>query len=169
RMKRYFLLIWQRAVGESTSSPERNNAQKHDQNGYMDNGLPQRRTATICLSWSRAPGPLSLSVLLQQPAHVHERETPMLFTYTSGQPTSPAIVFLHGGGVSGRMWQPQLERLADNYYCLAPDLPEHGKSIDAGPFRIDETARQVARLIDERVPGKRAHLVGLSAGGVVAL
>jgi pimeloyl-ACP methyl ester carboxylesterase len=92
----------------------------------------------------------------------------MLFTYMTGEPTTPAIVFLHGGGLSGRQWQPQMERLPD-YYCLAPDLPEQGKSINIGPFRLEDAARQVTALIDERVPGKRAHLVGNSLGGVVAL
>lgn len=92
----------------------------------------------------------------------------MLFTYTSGQPTAPAIVFLHGGGLSGRMWQPQMERLPD-YYCLAPDLPEQGKSANEGIFNLDDSARQVAALIRERVPGKQAHIVGLSLGGAVAL
>jgi pimeloyl-ACP methyl ester carboxylesterase len=29
----------------------------------------------------------------------------MLFCYTSGEPRDPAIVFLHGAGLSGRMWQ----------------------------------------------------------------
>src|SRR6266516_558276 len=92
----------------------------------------------------------------------------MLFPYTTGEPTAPAIVFLHGAGLSGRMWQPQMERLTD-YYCLAPDLPEQGKSLDAGPFLLEDAARRVIELIDERVPGKRAHLVGLSLGAAVAL
>jgi pimeloyl-ACP methyl ester carboxylesterase len=92
----------------------------------------------------------------------------MLFTYTTGQPTAPAIVFLHGAGLSGRMWQPQMERLPD-YYCLAPDLPEQGKSLSEGPFRLNDAARQVIELIRERIPTKRAHLVGLSLGGAVTL
>ncbi|HLG62791.1 MAG TPA: alpha/beta hydrolase [Ktedonosporobacter sp.] len=92
----------------------------------------------------------------------------MLFTYESGDPTAPAIVFLHGAGLSGRMWQPQMERLPD-YYCLAPDLPEQGKSLHTGPFRLEDAAKQVAALIDEKVPGKRAHLVGLSLGADLAL
>ncbi|MBA2287136.1 MAG: alpha/beta hydrolase [Ktedonobacteraceae bacterium] len=92
----------------------------------------------------------------------------MLYTYESGVPTAPAIVFLHGGGLSGRMWQPQMERLPD-YYCLAPDLPEQGKSFEAGAFRLEDAARQVISLIDERVPGKRVHLVGISLGAAVAL
>ena len=92
----------------------------------------------------------------------------MLFTYTTGEPTAPAIVFLHGGGLSGRQWQPQMERLSD-YSCLAPDLPEQGKSLNVGPFRLEDAARRVIELIDERVPGKRVHLVGLSLGADLAL
>jgi pimeloyl-ACP methyl ester carboxylesterase len=92
----------------------------------------------------------------------------MLFTYTTGQPTAPAIVFLHGGGLSGRMWQPQLEILTD-YYCLAPDLPEQGRSVEEGPFSLNDSANKIIELIRERVPSKRTHLVGLSLGGAVAL
>ena len=92
----------------------------------------------------------------------------MLFTYTSGEPTAPAIVFLHGGGLSGRMWQPQMERLTD-YYCLAPDLPEQGKSIDVGPFQLVDAAKRVIEVIEEKIPSKRTHLVGLSLGADVAL
>jgi len=92
----------------------------------------------------------------------------MLFPYTTGEPTAPAIVFLHGAGLSGRMWQPQMDSLTD-YYCLAPDLPEQGKSLDIGPFRLEDAAWRVIELIDGRVPSKRAHLVGLSLGAAVAL
>jgi len=82
----------------------------------------------------------------------------MLYTITTGDPTAPAIVFLHGAGLSGRMWQPQMECLTD-YYCLAPDLPEQGKSLDIAPFQLEDAARRVIELIAARVPGQRAHLV----------
>ena len=45
----------------------------------------------------------------------------------SGQPGSPAIVFLHATGASGGMWEQHLQRLG-GYHCLAPDLPGHGRS-----------------------------------------
>ncbi len=92
----------------------------------------------------------------------------MLFTSVAGDPGSPAIVFLHGAGLSGRMWQPQMEGLS-GYYCLAPDLPEQGKSLDVAPFQLEDAARRVIELIEKRVPRKRAHLVGLSLGAAVAL
>jgi len=66
------------------------------------------------------------------------------------------------------MWQPQLERLA-HFHCLAPDMPEHGESRAIQPFTLEDTARRIVGLIQERVPGGRASLVGLSLGGAVAL
>lgn len=92
----------------------------------------------------------------------------MLYVHESGSPAAPAIVFLHGAGLSGREWQPQVERLPD-YYCLAPDLPEQGRSVTEGPFTLDGAAHAIAGIIRERVPGGRAHVVGLSLGGAVAL
>src|SRR4051794_23351810 len=92
----------------------------------------------------------------------------MLYSIESGSPSSPAIVFLHGGGLSGRQWQPQLDRL-HNFYCLAPDLPEQGKSIDIRPFDLNDAANRVVQLIRDRVPTQKAHVVGLSLGGAVAL
>jgi pimeloyl-ACP methyl ester carboxylesterase len=92
----------------------------------------------------------------------------MVYTYESGSPASPAIVFLHGGGLSARMWQPVIERLPE-FYCLAPDLPEHGHSTSLTPFDLDDAARRVAEMIRLHVPCRKAHLVGLSLGGAVVL
>jgi len=66
------------------------------------------------------------------------------------------------------MWQPQFERLPD-YQCLAPDLAEHGNSAGLGPFRLKEASRQVAELIRKYTPNGRAHVVGISLGGAVAV
>lgn len=73
------------------------------------------------------------------------------------------IVFLHGGGGAGWMWQPQIEQLSD-YHLLVPDLPEHGQSRALQPFTFVEAAAQVADLITARAHGGRAHVVGLSLG-----
>ncbi len=92
----------------------------------------------------------------------------MLYVRETGPIGAPAIVLLHGGGLSGRMWQPQIERLSA-YHCLVPDLPEHGQSAYISPFTLEGAAQAVATLIRERVPGRKCHVVGLSLGGAVAL
>jgi pimeloyl-ACP methyl ester carboxylesterase len=91
-----------------------------------------------------------------------------LFVRESGPGSATAIVFLHGYGMSSRMWQPQMERLTE-YHCLAPDLPEQGLSKDIHPFTLEVAANEVADVIRARAAGGKAHLVGLSLGGPVVL
>jgi pimeloyl-ACP methyl ester carboxylesterase len=67
------------------------------------------------------------------------------------------------------MCQPQFERLADDYHCLAPDLPECENSAASDPFTLKDASRRVADVIRERIPGRSAHLVGLSISGAIAL
>lgn len=90
------------------------------------------------------------------------------YVQTSGDPQNPAIVFLHGGGLSSAEWQPQFTALADAFYCVAPDLPEQGRSVDVKPFTLADAAARVMALI-RRLPAAKAHVVGLSLGGAVAL
>jgi len=92
----------------------------------------------------------------------------LLYYTESGPANAHTIVFLHGGGVSGWSWQPQIKRLPD-YHCIVPDLPGHGKSQTNDPIRITTAAAEVADLIKSRVTTGRAHVVGLSMGGQVAL
>ena len=92
-----------------------------------------------------------------------------LFLREAGPANAPCLVFLHGLWLSSAMGQPQIERLSNEYHCLAPDLPEHGKSTDIGLLTLENTSRVIANLIRERTPNGRAHVVGLSLGGSVAL
>lgn len=100
-----------------------------------------------------APGPP------QRPGEVHFQE--------SGNPVSPTILFVHGGGPSGRMWSAHLDGLASRFHCLAPDLPGFGRSNELAPLSLDETADLLAEFIEGHVPTGRAHVVGLSYGGSV--
>jgi pimeloyl-ACP methyl ester carboxylesterase len=65
-----------------------------------------------------------------------------LYVREAGPADAPAVLFLHGLGLSSAMWQAQFERLADFYHCLAPDLPECGNS--AGLRRPVRAADQQA-------------------------
>ncbi len=64
-----------------------------------------------------------------------------LYLRQAGPADAPALVFLHGLWVSSAMWQPQIERLSSEYHCLAPDLPEHGKSTDIGSAGLHQYSR----------------------------
>jgi pimeloyl-ACP methyl ester carboxylesterase len=92
-----------------------------------------------------------------------------LYLREAGLADASCLVFLHGLWVSSAMWQPQLDRLSQDYHCLAPDLPEHGNSTDIGLLTLSNTSQVVANLIREKTPHGHAHIVGLSLGGLVAL
>lgn len=92
-----------------------------------------------------------------------------VYVHESGTPGNPAIVFVHGGGPSGRMWRFHVDRLSERFHCLAPDLPGFGRSNQLASLSLAETADLVADLIETRLPARRAHAVGLSYGGSVVI
>lgn len=85
----------------------------------------------------------------------------------SGEPGAPAIVFLHGAGLSGGMWRDHMRRLSA-FYCLAPDFPGCGMSRRLPWTSMTDAADSVANLIATRIPAGHAHVVGISLGGAVA-
>ncbi len=89
-----------------------------------------------------------------------------LYYEESGNKDAPAIIFLHGGGISGWMWKQQVAAFRD-YHCIVPDLPEHGKSINEKPFTIIDSADRVAQLIRNHSKGGKAHVVGHSIGAKI--
>lgn len=93
------------------------------------------------------------------PAGWHVRET--------GDPGSPAVVLLHGAGLSGQMWAEHMARLAA-FHCLAPDFPGCGRSNQLAWTSRTDASDGIAELIETRVPAGRAHVVGISMGGSVA-
>jgi pimeloyl-ACP methyl ester carboxylesterase len=78
------------------------------------------------------------------------------------------LLFLHGGGGAGWMWQLVIERLTE-YHCLAADLPEHGGSRQVKPFTMSLAAQKAAELIREQAHGGKAVVIGLSEGAQVAV
>lgn len=80
----------------------------------------------------------------------------------------PPVLFLHGLGGDRRMWLYQVPAFCGRYPTLVVDLRGHGRSSHPRQdFTVADMARDVLRLT--RVLGvERAHVVGLSMGGVVA-
>jgi pimeloyl-ACP methyl ester carboxylesterase len=81
----------------------------------------------------------------------------------------PPLVFVHGAASNSRLWQPQLEALADEFTVVAWDEPGAGRSSDVpADFGLADYAHCLAALIEELALGP-AHVAGLSWGGTVAL
>ena len=87
----------------------------------------------------------------------------------TGLPQNPALVFLHGAGVSSWMWQQQVESLKDDFYCITIDLPGNGDSYQAEWVSLADAAAQVAEVIRRETPNGIAHIVSLSLGSYVGV
>jgi pimeloyl-ACP methyl ester carboxylesterase len=80
----------------------------------------------------------------------------------------PALVLLHGFLFDSRAWEQQLEALSSDFTVIAWDAPGAGCSAHPPePFGIGDWAACLAGLLDV-VGIQRAHVVGLSWGGLLA-
>lgn len=86
----------------------------------------------------------------------------------SGPEDAEPVVFLHGAMVAGWMWSQQVHDLHE-YRCLVPDLPGFGHSGHQTWTSLADAADGVADVIRAETSQSRAHVVGLSLGGLVAL
>ena len=82
---------------------------------------------------------------------------------------STPIVFLHGVGSDKSVWRPQLTHFARDRRAVAFDYPGYGDS-DAAPEGTtrDDYASAIISAMHE-LGIDRAHVCGLSLGGVVAI
>lgn len=85
---------------------------------------------------------------------------------THGEKKSPPVVFLHGFMGNCESWNEIIRDLKKDFFCVAIDLPGHGKSLhlDKSAFEIPNFAEIIIRLV-ENVGFKEFSLVGYSLGG----
>jgi pimeloyl-ACP methyl ester carboxylesterase len=80
------------------------------------------------------------------------------------------VVLLHSSASSSAQWRALAAQLSGHYRVLAPDLHGYGATSNwpgSGAFRLEREAEIVYALLGRC--GERAHLVGHSFGGAVAL
>jgi 3-oxoadipate enol-lactonase len=86
-----------------------------------------------------------------------------------GPDIGPAVLLLHSIGCDHRLWDAQAAALVKRRYrVIRPDIRGHGAS-DApqGDYSLDRLVKDAIELLDS-LKSQRAHVVGLSLGGVVA-
>jgi 3-oxoadipate enol-lactonase len=90
------------------------------------------------------------------------------YTAAGGGEASP-IVFLHGVGSDKSVWRPQLEHFGATRGAIAFDYPGYGDSDPApqGTTRDDYAAAILSAMRELGL--ERAHVCGLSLGGVIAI
>ncbi|AVR00137.1 alpha/beta hydrolase [Oceanobacillus iheyensis] len=84
----------------------------------------------------------------------------------TGNKAGPLMLFVHGGGVGGWMWNNQLDYFT-GYHCVVPDLPEQGKSSETTSFTIRKSAELMLDLVEEKAAGKKVIVVGFSLGAQI--
>lgn len=77
------------------------------------------------------------------------------------------VVFLHGAGMDGRMFDAQLPAVPDDWGICAWDARGHGGSSFDGRFTFADLAGDLAALL-QTLPASRIALVGQSLGGNLA-
>jgi pimeloyl-ACP methyl ester carboxylesterase len=107
--------------------------------------------------------------------HAHMRSAEMSRAQVNGYSVAyqeagegPPLVLLHGFLCDSRCWRRQLEDLSDSFRVVAWDAPGAGSSSDPpAPFTITDWTQCLAQFLDV-VGIERAHVLGLSWGGVLA-
>ena len=93
--------------------------------------------------------------------------TPRLALDVAGQ--GPFVLFMHGIGGNRLNWRRQVAAFAADFACAAWDARGYGDSDDyEGPLAFDDFVDDVLRVLDH-FGVERAHLLGLSMGGRVAM
>ena len=81
----------------------------------------------------------------------------------------PVALMMHGIGGNRTNWHDQLPAFGAHFHAISWDARGYGASDDyEGPLDFADFARDLARVLDH-FNAARAHLVGLSMGGVIAM
>lgn len=87
----------------------------------------------------------------------------------AGPAGAPVVVLSGSLGSTLDMWDPQVAALARHFRVVRYDFRGHGQSpVPAGPYDIADLGADLLALLDG-LGATRAHLVGLSLGGMVSL
>ena len=93
-----------------------------------------------------------------------EVREPRLYYETAGK--GEAVVLIHGGGLDSRMWDRQFEAFSRSYRAVRYDVRGFGRSdLPDKPYSDHGDLGQILDFLKI----DRAHLVGLSMGGRIAI
>ena len=87
----------------------------------------------------------------------------------TGPEDAPVVVLSNSMGADLRMWDGIVDALSEHFRVVRYDTRGHGQSPEApGPYSMDDLADDVVALLDT-LGVEKAHLVGLSLGGMMGM
>jgi pimeloyl-ACP methyl ester carboxylesterase len=82
------------------------------------------------------------------------------------------LIFLHGFGESGEVWDEQIKDLSKDFQCIVPDLPGTGLSVEAfatlAEKNLEALAFKIKQIVDQESVNEFT-LLGHSMGGYITL
>ncbi len=98
-------------------------------------------------------------------------DRPSLYFECHGDRVNPPLLMLHGFMGCIADWEKIIAGLIKRFYCIAVDLPGHGKSAGFAPAQQWEMTQTAAAIVQGLKQQKisRTHLLGYSMGGRLAL
>lgn len=87
-----------------------------------------------------------------------------LYHESFGASKNPALVLLHGWGMSSAIWDSLLPQLTQSFYVTVIDIPGLGRSSGADDMTLESAAAQIAAVIQQP-----AYWLGWSLGGMLAM
>ena len=98
-----------------------------------------------------------------------ETSTITIHCTDEGPRDAPAILFSNSLGASLDMWRDQAMAFAQDYRVIRYDQRGHGQTdVPPGPYSFEALCDDAVALLDA-LGVERAHVVGLSMGGMTAL
>jgi len=87
----------------------------------------------------------------------------------SGAPGTPVLLLSHALGATAELWAPQLAAFSSVFRVIRYDTRGHGRSeAPGGEYTIDRLGRDALAVLDA-AGADRAHVCGLSLGGLTAM
>jgi 3-oxoadipate enol-lactonase len=92
-----------------------------------------------------------------------------LWHRVDGVAAGTPVLMINSLGADLSMWEPQLDALGGRHRVIRYDARGHGRSaVPPGPYTVDDLGRDALALLDG-LDVARAHVVGLSLGGMTAM
>ncbi len=89
-----------------------------------------------------------------------------LYYETMGDPASPALLLIHAGIATLRMWDPQMAALAAHHHVIRFDTRGFGQTTTTN---VEFSNRADARAVLDHLGVARATVIGCSRGGTIAI